>query len=160
MILDSIDNIERYKAFNADLFIGLQYLQRLSPTVDPGEYILSESVKVIISEYSTKKQNGKKFEAHMNMIDIQYPIIGRELVQWAPLHGMTACTEYDAEMDRAYFKNPSCKCDCIIGAGVFAIYFPEDAHNPQLAVERQEVIKKATVKVLDDTSKNTFNRSN
>ena len=40
-----------------------------------------------------------------------------------------------------YDENPSCKWDCIIGAGVFAIYFPENAHNPQLAVERQEVIK-------------------
>ena len=44
MILDSIDNIVRYKTFNVDLFIGLQYLQKLSPTVDPGEYILSEEV--------------------------------------------------------------------------------------------------------------------
>jgi biofilm protein TabA len=148
MILDSIDNIARYKEFNDDIFIGLEYVKNISPKVEFGEYVISNSVKCIVSEYSTKNRNDEKFEAHKHVIDIQYPIIGQERVQWSPLRGMAACTEYDAVMDRTYFINPSCNTTCIIGKGIFAIYFPEDAHNPQLAVEMQEeVIKKVTIKI-------------
>jgi len=148
MIIDSLFNIVRYKNLGVDIFTGLEYLSSVEPDVEIGEYIISQNVKAIVSEYSTKIQNNQRYEAHKHTIDIQYPIIGSELVQWSPLDNMIVCTEYDNKNDRTYYKNPSSNVDCIIGNNIFAIYFPEDAHNPQQAPNQiEEVIKKITVKV-------------
>ena len=148
MISDTFTNIHRYKSFHPDVFIGLEYLKTISPNIETGTYIVSDNVQVIVSEYPTLLENQQKYEAHRHVIDIQYPISGRERVQWAPLEGMSQCTEYDSTNDRTYYENPSHIAESIIGDGVFAIYFPEDAHNPQLAVNNKvEHIRKVTVKV-------------
>jgi len=148
MILDSLINIHRYKDLGDDIYAGLEYLITVDADVSIGEYKISQNVKAIVSEYSTKIQNNERYEAHRHTIDIQYPIVGTELVQWSPLHDMVVCTNYDVKNDRTYYENPGYKMDCIIGAGVFAIYFPEDAHNPQHASNNlEDVIKKITVKI-------------
>ena len=149
MIMDSLKNIERYKHLHPNIFAGLLYLKGMSADVKTGVYEVSETVKVIVSEYSTNNWNEEKFEAHRYVIDIQYPLVGRELVQWSPLEGMMQYNEYDAEKDRTYYENPTRMTECVIGDGVFAVFFPDDAHNPQLAVDGLEIsIKKATVKIL------------
>jgi biofilm protein TabA len=148
MILDTLFNINRYVNFDNDIYSGLEYLSRVNSNIKVGEYIISQNVKMIVSEYSTKIQNNEQYEAHRHTIDIQYPIVGTELVQWSPLNDMIVCKNYDIKNDRTYYKNPSHKMDCIIGDGIFAIYFPEDAHNPQHAPGiYEEVIKKITIKV-------------
>jgi biofilm protein TabA len=149
MILDSLFNIRRYKVLGEDIYTGLEYLNLVGADVNIGEYQISQNVKAIVSKYSTKIQNNERYEAHKHTIDIQYPIVGTELVQWSPLDGMTVCTKYDNKNDRTYYKDPTCKLDCILGNNIFAIYFPEDAHNPQHASQLyEEVIKKITVKVF------------
>ena len=148
MILDVIDNIDSYSRLNQDVFIGLQLLKTIDTNIDIGEYVISENIKMIVSEYTTKVENNEIYEAHKYVVDIQYPVIGSELVQWSTLKKMKPCTKYDIENDRTFFKSPYCKTDCIIGKGVFAIFFPEDAHNPQHAPgEFGEKIKKVTIKV-------------
>jgi len=148
MILDILDNIDRYSGLNKDVYAGLQFLKKIDINIDVGEYSVSENIKMIVSEYPTRVENNEKYEAHKYVIDIQYPIIGSELVQWSSLKKMKACTKYDVANDRTFFKEPHCKTDCIIGKGVFAIFFPEDAHNPQHAPGSfEEIIKKITIKV-------------
>ena len=148
MIIDRIENIERYKYLSADLFLGLESLRELSLDIRIGEYPISDSVRIIVSEYGTRLENQGQFEAHKRAIDIQLPIIGLERVQWSSLSGMIGCSDYDVEMDRTYFVKPSNPVDCVLGDGVFAVFYPEDAHNPQLAAGKVgATIKKITVKV-------------
>ena len=147
MIIDRVENLSIYENIDENITAGLIYISTVDPSVAIGEYIISDNVKVIVSEYWTREVTGNSFEAHKNVIDIQFPILGQEMVQWAPLSGMERCTEYDIGNDRTYYRNPVETIDCIIGKGVFAIYFPTDAHNPQNAVGSSREIKKITVKV-------------
>ena len=147
MIVDRIDNYSIYKDLDENIYEGLRYISIADPRVSIGEFNINDKIKVIVSEYMTKEVVDNIFEAHKNVIDIQYPVFGQEMVQWASLCGMQEITEYDIENDRTYYKNPAETIDCVIGNGVFAIYFPSDAHNPQNAVGPSSTIKKVTVKV-------------
>ena len=150
MIIDSLDNIELYGQVSKDLFLSLQHLNELKPDVEIGTYHLNGNVKVIICEYNTKTENQNMFESHKHVIDIQYPIIGKERVQWSPLVGMKKVADYDQKKDRTFYTAPSQKCNLTIGKRIFAIFFREDAHNPSLAVDgKSEVIKKVTIKIRD-----------
>jgi YhcH/YjgK/YiaL family protein len=148
MIVDTIDQIWTYNNISTDLLVGLNYLKAIDGSIPIGMSNLSDKVTVIVSEYKTKLNTGLVFEAHKKAIDIQYPIVGKEMVQWAPMARMEICSEYDENNDRTYYKNTRDTVNCIIGKGVFAVFFPEDAHNPQNAVTNVEMIKKITVKVL------------
>lgn len=149
MIVDRIENIYRYKDVSSDLFMGLDFLKTVDKDINIGTYVINENVKVIVSEYTTVECFERGYEAHRHVVDIQYPICGLEKVKWSPINGMEINIPYDEDKDRIFYKKPSpYGCDIVIGNGVFAIMFPEDGHSPQHLVEKKEVIKKITVKVL------------
>lgn len=148
MVLDQIKNIEIYKTLSPDIYAGLQFLANTQPDIELGTYVINERVKAIVSSYPTVERFERGYEAHKHAIDIQFPIIGRERVKWSPIEEMDVNIPYDEEKDRTFYKNPSLYgCEVIIGAGVFAIMFPEDGHSPQHWVGKSEVIKKITIKV-------------
>jgi len=147
MILDSIKNAYLYYGLHPDIKAGLEYLENLSPEIELGEYIVNDNVKSIVSEYMTKEIFERGYEAHRKVIDIQFPIIGRERIKWSYLDGMKMHIDYDIIKDRAFYKNPVEKTQVDIGNGFFAIFFPKDAHGPQYYINQPETIKKVTLKV-------------
>ena len=148
MILDSLDNIDTYKNFSNDIYLGLKYLKNLSSDVDLGVYVLSDKVKVIVDEYKTIEQFKDGYESHKNVIDIQYPIIGVEKILWSPINNMDINIPYNSKKDTTYFKSPSKQgLDVVIGNNIFVIMFPHDGHSPQHYIVSSEKIKKVTVKV-------------
>lgn len=148
MILDQIKNFEIYKNLSPDIYAGLKFLAEATPEIELGTYVINENVKAIVSSYPTVECFERGYEAHKHVLDIQFPIVGRERVKWSPIEGMDVNIPYDEVKDRTFFKNPSpYGCEVIIGEGTFAIMFPEDGHSPQHLVGKSEVIKKITVKV-------------
>lgn len=147
MILDSIINAPLYFGLSENIKIALQYIMEVKSDIALGEYILSENVKAIISEYLTKEIFERGYEAHKHVIDIQYPIIGRERIKWSNLSGMDLNIGYDPEKDRAFYKNSIENTHVDVGNGFFAIFFPDDAHSPQHFIDKPELIKKVTMKV-------------
>lgn len=148
MILDQIKNFEIYKNLSPDIYAGLKFLAEATPEIELGTYVINEKVKAIVSSYPTVECFERGYEAHKHVLDIQFPIVGRERVKWSPIEGMDVNIPYDEVKDRTFFKNPSpYGCEVIIGEGTFAIMFPEDGHSPQHLVGKSEVIKKITVKV-------------
>ncbi len=148
MILDLIKNIGIYKGLSPDIYVGLEFLRDVKPDIELGVYVINAKVKAIVSSYSTVECFERGYEAHRHVIDIQYPIKGRERVKWSPVAGMDVNIPYDAAKDRIFYKTPSpYGCEVVIGNGVFAIMFPDDGHSPQHLVEKSEMIKKVTVKV-------------
>ncbi len=147
MILDSIKNINLYFSLSNDIKIALEYLSAINEDIELGEYPVNENVKAIISEYMTKAVFERGYEAHKHVIDIQFPIVGRERIKWSNLAGMDIHIAYDTLKDRAFYKNPIEMTHVDIGDGFFAIFFPNDAHGPQYYVDKPELIKKITMKV-------------
>jgi len=147
MIYDNLNNVNIYYNLSTEIKIALEHLQKVKPDAENSKYQLNENILVMISEYETKIDEGI-YEAHRNVLDIQYPLIGKELIKYANLKGLKPVTEYEEEFDRTFYKNPGQLTDIVIGNGMWAIFFKEDAHNPALAVDGiQEKIKKLVIKV-------------
>jgi len=149
MIVDNLKNIYMYETLNNDIFEGLKFLQNLNHDIQLGEYQITPNAKAIVSEYYTKEKSPERYESHDNVIDIQYVAEGQELVHWSYLNDMKKDSSYDINKDRTFYIEPINKSKIIIGNGIFAIFFKEDAHCPSLTVNGREstFIKKVTVKV-------------
>jgi YhcH/YjgK/YiaL family protein len=148
MIFDHIDNLETYRSVDPDIHAGLRYLRELSPSVALGQYEVTPNVLALVTSYDTKTSNAGRYEAHRHVIDVQFPIVGLEGIEWSALSGMQEAVAYDAEKDRTMYTAPVNKTDLVIGNGFFAVFWPADAHNPQRAVGgKAETIKKVTLKV-------------
>jgi len=142
MIADTLNNIEIYRNLSNDIYAGLKFLQQAKSDIKIGEYPINNNVKAIVSEYSTIEIFERGFEAHKHVIDIQYPIIGLERVNWSPIDNMEVNITCDSVKDRTFFKSPSKQSTHVdIGDGIFAIMFPEDGHGPQHYVGKPEFIK-------------------
>lgn len=148
MILDHVSNIEIYKGISKTIYSGLEFIASAKPDIVLGDYKICEGVKALVTEYETVEVFKRGYEAHKNVIDIQYPIIGIERVKWSPIEGMDIHIPYDAQRDRTFYWNPSPQGTAVdIGNGIFTVMFPRDGHSPQHYVKKPEMIKKITVKV-------------
>ena len=101
-----------------------------------------------MSEYETIENFDKGYEAHKNVIDIQYPIIGKERIKWSPISEMVINIPYEKKNDCTYYTEPKQNINFDIGDGIFCIFFPKDGHSPQHCIKEPEWIKKITIKVL------------
>ncbi|MCP4219203.1 MAG: DUF386 domain-containing protein [bacterium] len=147
MIADTLDNIEIYKNISGDIYAGLTFIAEAKPDIELGEYQITEKVKALVTEYETVENFVRGYEAHKHVIDIQYPIVGRERVKWSPIDDMEVNIPYEVARDRTFYKTPTQSTHIDIGNRVFGIMFPNDGHSPQHYVERPELIKKITIKV-------------
>lgn len=148
VIVDTLHNIGIYKAISMELAEAICFVESVEEDVPLGTYRVSKNVSAIVSEYMTKQDDEGRWEAHRKMIDIQYPLKGKEKVIWAPLPVMKENSEYNSAKDVTYYSSPGRGVELILGAKTFAIFFTGDAHKPSLAVDgRQEYVKKLTMKV-------------
>ena len=148
MIYDKINNIETYRGLSPDLYEGLKFLQQVSHDITVGTYQITPRVKVIVSEYETKKVNEYGFEAHKKNIDIQYLLKGEERIACFPIEKLIETVPYNEEKDAAFYSVEGFKAQEItIGDRYFAIFFPQDGHMPQLSVDEPMMVKKVVIKV-------------
>ena len=148
MIIDTIKNIEIYKELSSDIYAGLKFIANATSDIKLGTIRVNNNVLAIVSEYETMESFERGFEAHKNVIDIQYPIIGVERVKWSPIETMDVNIPYDEIKDRTFFTNPHINSTHVdIGNGIFAIMFPGDGHGPQHYITQPELIKKITIKI-------------
>lgn len=147
MIFDHIKNVSLYKGLTPAIDTALDYIANVKPNVENGTYFLENGVKVIVSEYNTRLVNEKGYEAHKRFADIQFCIVGTELVRCKPLAQVTESIAYNEEKDVArYLDCPG--ADVVVGEGYFVLVFPEDAHEPCLAVDGEsKPVKKVVVKI-------------
>ena len=147
MIYDNLSNIDLYKGLSTDIYTGLLFLKQANADIENGTYLLNSRVKVVVSEYETKKVNENGYEAHKRFIDIQCVLRGEEKVCCLPIEKLKETQPYNEEIDAAFYEANTQTQEMIIGNGFFAIYFPQDGHMPQLCFEKTELVKKVVVKV-------------
>jgi len=103
-----------------------------------------------VSEYMTKNEEATNFEAHRKYIDIQYVIIGKEIMHVAPL--VKACEEvtpYDGTKDIEFLKVLSMEKYPATQQNFF-IFFPSDAHRPGIKENVNAQVRKLVIKVKVD----------
>ncbi len=149
MILDHIDNALLYGGLGRRVAIGLALLGEESvQQAAPGRYTVEgDDLFYIVDEYDTQPLDAGRLEIHRKYMDIQYIVSGRECIGTAPLEGLTVETPYNGEKDIAFYHNPPTVSRLILTAGMFAIFWPSEAHLPQRWVEKSERVKKIVVKI-------------
>lgn len=130
------------------------YLAALGPGSPEEKTILDgEDLFGIVMSYPTRPREDAVLETHRRYIDIQTALVNAEGMDWFPEDALTVKTPYDADKDVAFFHRPSGAAPVHIQMkpGCFAVFYPQDAHMPQLLVgETVQTVKKAVVKVAVD----------
>jgi len=145
MILDNLQNAERYFGMHPLFAEAFKFLRELPEDAFVGRYELSGGAYAMVQEYVTKPVKLGKFEAHRRFIDIQFIARGNEGMEFGFIDQF-AMGEYLAEKDfltavgdGQHFK---------VRAGDFAIFFPSDVHMPGVVAGRTPgPVRKVVVKV-------------
>lgn len=147
MIYDHITNIERYRNMGA-IYEGLKYLASLPADTPEGNYPISDKAHAGVNLYTTKTLNEAGYETHDRMIDIQYLLLGEEMIKCCQRNQLKQSQPYNAERDfTLYHDYDEPSTEVRLGNGYFAILFDNDAHMPQLATSEPMPVKKVVVKV-------------
>lgn len=149
MIQDTLDHSARYEALNSRFAKAFAFLRTVNGTQAPGRHDLDgDHCFALVQTYETKPPGMAKFEAHRKYIDVQFLFSGRETILWAPLAAMKEETlAYDEAKEAALWKLVPDVTELHMGAGHFAILFPQDAHAPCVEWGKSEPVFKVVVKV-------------
>lgn len=107
-----------------------------------------DDVRLRVMTYDTKTREEAKYEAHRKTIDIQYTIDGAEGIEFTTTESLSPRETYNPEKDVQIFETPKMSEGRVENVpGRFSIFYPEDAHLPQLHVPKYGRVKKLVVKI-------------
>ena len=111
-----------------------------------GRHVIDgENVFAIVTEAPSKDYEKTAFESHRKYIDLQYVISGEEKMAKAPVGSVTVNKPYDEKADIAFYTGEG-KIHTV-PAGTFMLFFPTEAHRPNITPGGNKVVKKIVIKV-------------
>ncbi|MBR4366848.1 MAG: YhcH/YjgK/YiaL family protein [Bacteroidaceae bacterium] len=145
MVLDSLDNLEKYVSLNPLFSDVVDYIRNNDLAKhEPGkEFIKGNDLFVNFSIAKGKNCEEAKLETHNQMIDIQIPISCAETMGYTPRKDLPE-VDYNADKDISFYEGPAQQY-ITVEPGSFAIFFPQDGHAPCISKESQ--IQKIIFKV-------------
>jgi YhcH/YjgK/YiaL family protein len=150
MIADTLNNASQYMNLSHGIAAALNFLKTQDlKNLSLGRHdIDGDNCFALVQVYDTKPTNQGKWEAHRKYLDVQFVVDGAERMGYAPVTTLAITNEYDPSLDVAFFQGEG---DFLtIQAGSFAIFAPQDAHMPQMAVCQPQSVRKIVVKVRVD----------
>lgn len=146
----SVNKEEFARQYNAnkDLWdAAFAYLKNTNlQTVAKGaSMIILDKVKVSVTEDSTKNFEKTTWESHRKFIDIQYIVRGEEKMGVAPITEAKVTRPYDAGRDAANYEVEGKYY--VSTTDRFFIFFPGDAHRPNITTGGNLPDKKVVIKV-------------
>jgi biofilm protein TabA len=104
-----------------------------------------DNVYAIVTEAPGKDYDKTAFESHRKYIDLQYVITGEENMGKAPVTSVIVSKPYNQATDLANYSGEG--KIYTVPAGTFILFFPTDAHRPNITPGGNKVIKKIVIKV-------------
>ena len=115
-------------------------------TIANGKYpVDGENVTASVTEDPSKDYEKTNWESHRKYIDLQYIISGEEIIGVYPSAKATVTKEYDEKKDVANYAAEGKLYHSIPGA--FFLFFPSDAHRPNITPGGNKVVKKIVIKI-------------
>ena len=154
MVIDRLENLERYASLHPRFPRAFEYLRGLLASgASDGKHVLAgtevpEEIYVNLCTVNAEPHDVAVAESHEKYIDVQVILSGDELM-FSPVIA-SAVTERSTEKDYALYA-PAPIADCTrlcVPAGHFAVFFTGERHAPCHAVSPSR-IRKAIVKVLE-----------
>jgi YhcH/YjgK/YiaL family protein len=124
---------------------AFEFLSKLTDKTEPGRYeIDGDKLYVNVMDAECHECASAKLEAHKKYIDVQFVISGNETMGWSDVKTCKSVAEpYNVSSDYTLFSDTP-DTWFAVPSGVFVVFFPEDAHAPQVGEGK---VKKAVVKV-------------
>ncbi|MFC5047740.1 YhcH/YjgK/YiaL family protein [Aquimarina hainanensis] len=147
MIFDTIENRELY--FDTPIFKEIfKKLKTLNANTPNGIYFKEDDYYFKVVGYDTKLQPSI-IESHRREIDIQIMLSGKEQIKLYNIKDVNITVPYSAESDCEFYKSDNASNLALnLTPGYMAIFFPQDIHECQYAVNNEvEKIKKIVIKI-------------
>jgi len=146
----SIDKVQFAKQYHLNQSAwdkAFAYLKNTDlKTLSNGRHLIDgDNVYAIVTEAPTKDYDKTAFESHRRYIDLQYVITGEENMAKAPLASVTVNKNYDEAADIAYYTGEGKIYS--VPAGTFMLFFPTEAHRPNITPGGNKVVKKIVIKI-------------
>jgi YhcH/YjgK/YiaL family protein len=147
VIIDRIENGTWYAGITPRLARALAFLRDTPLAMLPlGRLHLDgEQLFANVDAYPTRPAAEGRWEAHRQYIDVQCLISGRERIGYAPRAQLREIEAYDAARDIAFYAGAGEHFTLV--PGLFAVFGPQDAHMPGLAVAEPEPVRKIVIKL-------------
>jgi len=119
---------------------------KMLDTIKPGTYpVDGKNIYAIITEGPEKTEETAKWESHRKYIDLHYVIRGKEKMGVAAVSAATIIVPYNEEKDGA---NYTADGKYYIGTPAeFYLFFPSEAHRPNLHIDGYDTVKKLVIKI-------------
>ncbi len=111
-----------------------------------GKYVIDgDNVTASVTEDPSKDFDKTNWESHRKFIDVQCIISGEEKMGVWPVSEAMVTKEYEEKRDAANYT--AAGKFYVAGPGEFFIFFPADAHRPNITPGGNKVVKKIVIKV-------------
>lgn len=150
MILCDISSASRFAVLSPSLDEAIEWLiQHRNDAFTKGSLQIGNEGRITVKceEPHLMPPEKSELEAHRKYIDIHVPLKDVETIGWAPVaalkypHG-----EYDETRDICFFGDSATSL-LHVRVGQIAIFFPEDAHAPNIGIGNH---KKLCIKIPVD----------
>jgi YhcH/YjgK/YiaL family protein len=150
MITDTLANAALYHGVHPRLAAAFDYLRSFDPATADGKHpVDGDRVYAQVQSYATRPAAEKKWESHRRYADIQYIVAGRERIGYAHVAQLAGATDYNDAKDVTNYAGASGEASALhLEAGQWAIFLPDDGHQPGVAVSGSEDVRKVVMKVL------------
>jgi YhcH/YjgK/YiaL family protein len=147
MIFDILANADRYASVHPLFAECFAFLRKTDLAALPvGRQPLGSSgCTVIVGEAAPKTKESSRLEGHRAFIDIQVMVAGEELIGYVP---RVRCAEKSNDVANDFQELQGTAEYLTLRPGCFAIYFPEDGHQPGIGTGAYTgPIRKIVIKV-------------
>ena len=148
MILETLRNSVLLEGVHPLFPKAFAWLGSYDPATADGRYEIDGSELVaIVQRYATAPANEKKWETHRLHGDIQYMVKGSESIGYGQREELIVRTPYNLEKDAEFYESPEGPTSLVIlSAGSFAVFHPQDAHQPGVMIGQPAEVHKAVIK--------------
>jgi biofilm protein TabA len=147
----SVNYMEFYRQYHAnktywDKAFEFLRTQNLASLPNRRQNIDGDNVYALVTENPTKDYDSTMWETHRKYIDLQYVISGKEKIGRVSPEKVTVTRPYVEARDIAYYSgNVGTLYDA--APGTFFLFFPSDAHRPNIANGDKVADKKIVIKI-------------
>ena len=148
MILDQLSASAAYESLHPLFPQAFAYLRAFDSKTEDGKYELQgQDLVAIVQRYQTAPSADKLWEAHQVYGDIQVVYQGLENCGHADQTILVVTKPYIAEKDVEKYAAPSSPTALLtLGHGNFAIFHPQDGHQPGVQIGAPGEILKVVIK--------------
>jgi biofilm protein TabA len=146
----TVNYVELYRQYHANKsywdkafeFLRTQNLQSLA---NGRTNIDGDNVYATVTENPTKAYDSTQWESHRKYIDLQYVIKGKEKIGRTSPDKLTVTRPYAEARDLANYSGEGPQYEAV--PGTFFLFFPSDAHRPNIMNGDKNPDKKIVIKI-------------